>query len=67
MQSGIDLTVNPMNDLPSASDVAYSVDEDGTLTFTDEQLLAEASDIDGDDLSIQTLPILEQKGLHGQW
>ncbi|WP_051333590.1 tandem-95 repeat protein [Aliagarivorans marinus] len=47
-----DLTVNPVNDLPSAEDKAYTVEEDGSLTFTDEQLLAGASDIDGDDLSV---------------
>ena len=63
VQSGIDLTVNPMNDLPSASDVAYSVDEDGTLTFTDEQLLAEASDIDGDDLSISDVTYTGAEGV----
>ncbi|MFA0442398.1 cadherin-like domain-containing protein, partial [Vibrio sp. 10N.222.51.C12] len=33
-------------------DVGYTIQEDGSLTFTDEQLLAGASDIDGDDLSV---------------
>ncbi|WP_394154074.1 tandem-95 repeat protein, partial [Vibrio maritimus] len=47
-----DLTVNPVNDLAVVEDVGYTIQEDGSLTFTDEQLLAGASDIDGDDLSV---------------
>ncbi|GAM76309.1 T1SS secreted agglutinin RTX [Vibrio ishigakensis] len=52
IQATADLTVNPVNDLPTAEDVSYTINEDGTLTFTDEQLLAGADDIDGDTLSI---------------
>ncbi|UXA00087.1 cadherin-like domain-containing protein [Vibrio splendidus] len=52
MATGLDLTVNPTNDLTVVSDATYTVSEDGTLTFTDEQLLTNATDIDGDDLSI---------------
>ena len=63
IQAGVDLTVNPVNDLPSADDVAYSIDEDGTLTFTDEQLLAGASDIDGDDLSISDISYTGAEGV----
>ncbi|MFS1911504.1 tandem-95 repeat protein [Vibrio sp. 10N.286.48.B7] len=47
-----DLTVNPVNDAAVVEDVGYTIQEDGSLTFTDEQLLAGASDIDGDDLSV---------------
>ena len=47
-----DLTVNPVNDVAVVEDVAYTIEEDGSLTFTDEQLLAGASDIDGDELSV---------------
>ncbi|MUK69282.1 tandem-95 repeat protein [Aliivibrio fischeri] len=47
-----DLTVNPVNDIAIVEDVAYTIEEDGSLTFTDEQLLAAASDIDGDELSV---------------
>ncbi|GAL34437.1 T1SS secreted agglutinin RTX [Vibrio maritimus] len=47
-----DLTVNPVNDAAVVEDVGYTIQEDGSLTFTDEQLLTGASDIDGDDLSI---------------
>ena len=48
----VTLTVNPVNDLPTADDVSYTIEEDGSLTFTDTDLLAGAADIDGDDLSI---------------
>ncbi|MGL6314389.1 tandem-95 repeat protein, partial [Vibrio sp. WXL103] len=53
VQAGADLTVNPVNDLPQAEDKSYTVEEDGTLTFTDEQLLENATDIDGDELSVE--------------
>ncbi|MEZ9872353.1 tandem-95 repeat protein, partial [Vibrio sp. 10N.261.51.C6] len=52
VQAGVDLTVNPVNDLPTAEDQNFTVEEDGTLIFTDADLLAGAADIDGDDLSI---------------
>ncbi|MGL6316972.1 tandem-95 repeat protein, partial [Vibrio sp. WXL103] len=53
VESGADLTVNPVNDLPTAEDQAFSVEEDGTLTFTDADLLTGATDIDGDDLTVE--------------
>ncbi|UPR50587.1 tandem-95 repeat protein [Vibrio cyclitrophicus] len=52
VQAGVDLTVNPVNDLPTAEDQNFTVEEDGTLTFTDEDLLTGVADIDGDDLSV---------------
>ncbi|MDW2320039.1 tandem-95 repeat protein [Vibrio sp. 1159] len=48
-----DLTVNPVNDLPQPEDQAFTIGEDGVLTFTDQDLLDGATDIDGDDLSIE--------------
>ncbi|WP_284205426.1 tandem-95 repeat protein, partial [Psychromonas marina] len=50
--AGVDLTVNPVNDAAVAPDVAFEMNEDGVITITDEQLLANATDIDGDDLSV---------------
>ncbi|UXA00089.1 tandem-95 repeat protein [Vibrio splendidus] len=50
-----DLTVNPMSDPTVVSDVSYTIEEDGTLTFTDAQLLAGASDADGETLSIESV------------
>ncbi|MFS1412515.1 tandem-95 repeat protein [Vibrio sp. 10N.286.49.B1] len=52
VSTNLDLTVNPVNDAAVVEDVGYTIQEDGSLTFTDEQLLAGASDIDGDDLSV---------------
>ncbi|WP_394245634.1 tandem-95 repeat protein, partial [Vibrio astriarenae] len=53
VQAQADLTVNPVNDLPQPEDKAYTVEEDGTLTFTDDQLLENATDVEGDDLSVE--------------
>ncbi|MFL9792489.1 tandem-95 repeat protein [Vibrio cyclitrophicus] len=50
-----DLTVNPTTDPTVVSDVSYTIDEDGTVTFTDTQLLAGASDADGETLSIDSV------------
>ncbi|NMS58634.1 cadherin-like domain-containing protein, partial [Vibrio parahaemolyticus] len=48
-----DLTVNPVNDLPQPEDQAFTIGEDGVLLFTDEDLLDGATDIDGDNLSVE--------------
>ena len=50
--ANIDLTVNPVNDLPVAQDQNFNIEEDGSITFTDAQLLQGASDIDGDNLEV---------------
>ncbi|HDM8160009.1 TPA: tandem-95 repeat protein [Vibrio harveyi] len=55
VQVGLDITVNPVNDLPQAQDQQFTVEEDGTLLFTDADLLEGASDIDGDDLFIENV------------
>jgi len=54
--ASIDISVEDVNDTPIVSgNLAYSVDEDGTITFSQAQLLANASDVDGDDLSANNL------------
>ncbi|MEZ9371014.1 cadherin-like domain-containing protein, partial [Shewanella sp. 10N.286.51.B2] len=53
--TGVDLTVNPVNDAAVAPDVEFTMNEDGIIIITDEQLLANASDIDGDNLSVDTV------------
>ncbi|MDF5673366.1 cadherin-like domain-containing protein, partial [Vibrio parahaemolyticus] len=53
IQATADLTVNPVNDLPQPEDQAFTIGEDGVLLFTDEDLLDGATDIDGDDLSVE--------------
>ncbi|MFA0524380.1 tandem-95 repeat protein [Vibrio sp. 10N.222.52.C3] len=63
VQAGVDLTVNPVNDLPTAADQSFTVEEDGTLTFTDADLLAGAADIDGDDLSITDVSYTGTEGV----
>ena len=39
IQATGDLTVNPVNDLPQPQDQAFTIAEDGTLNFTDADLL----------------------------
>ncbi|MGR5488579.1 cadherin-like domain-containing protein, partial [Vibrio alfacsensis] len=40
----INVDVLPINDAPVSGDLAYSVDEDGSVTLSQEQLLSQASD-----------------------
>ncbi|MEQ3491327.1 tandem-95 repeat protein [Vibrio sp. SSH13-20] len=63
VQVGLDITVNPVNDLPQAQDQQFTVEEDGTLLFTDADLLEGASDIDGDDLSIENVLYIGADGV----
>jgi len=50
------VTVNAVNDAPVAgASPSFSMNEDGTLQITAAQLLAGASDVDGDDLSVANL------------
>ncbi|MGR5254539.1 cadherin-like domain-containing protein, partial [Vibrio astriarenae] len=63
VQATADLTVNPVNDLPQPQDQAFTVEEDGTLTFTDADLLAGATDIEGDDLSVEGISYTGTDGI----
>ncbi|GAL30996.1 T1SS secreted agglutinin RTX [Vibrio variabilis] len=51
--AGIDVIA--VNDAPVSGDLAYSVDEDGSITLTQDQLLAQAGDVDGDALTASNL------------
>ncbi|WP_133149767.1 cadherin-like domain-containing protein, partial [Vibrio sp. 10N.286.49.C2] len=51
----INVDVLPINDAPVSGDLAYSVDEDGSVTLSQEQLLSQASDVEGDDLTAANL------------
>ncbi|NMT18157.1 cadherin-like domain-containing protein, partial [Vibrio parahaemolyticus] len=46
----------PVNDAPVSGDLAYSVDEDGSITLSQEQLLAQAGDVDSANLEAVNLP-----------
>ncbi|WP_284204826.1 cadherin-like domain-containing protein, partial [Psychromonas marina] len=50
-----EVDVTPENDAPTAVDKLFSMQEDGIITFTAEELLVGATDIDGDDLSIESV------------
>ncbi|WP_210444843.1 tandem-95 repeat protein, partial [Vibrio crassostreae] len=53
ISSAIDLTVRPINDAPVPEDKTFEIEEDGTLVFTDADLLSGATDIEGDNLSVE--------------
>ncbi len=47
----VSITVNAVNDAPTAATTAYSVDEDTTLTYRGSGVLGNDSDVDGDPLT----------------
>ncbi|WOT06741.1 tandem-95 repeat protein [Shewanella youngdeokensis] len=49
------LTVTPVNDAAKVEPVNFAIQEDETLLFTEAQLLAKATDVDGDDLSVSSV------------
>ncbi|NMT03547.1 tandem-95 repeat protein, partial [Vibrio parahaemolyticus] len=51
------VNVLPINDAPVSGGLAYSVNEDGAITLSQEQLLSQASDIEGDDLTASDLTV----------
>lgn len=48
----VDITVNPINDLPVATDDTAETNQDQPLTILSSQLLENDSDVDGDSLTI---------------
>ncbi|WP_156504190.1 tandem-95 repeat protein, partial [Oleiphilus sp. HI0066] len=59
----VDVTVTGVNDLPVAQDQNFQMNEDGTITLTDGDLLAGASDVDGDTLSISDVTYTGTDGI----
>ncbi|WP_123056815.1 tandem-95 repeat protein, partial [Vibrio cyclitrophicus] len=51
----IGVTVDAVNDTPLAGSTSYTVNEDNSITISNEQILANSSDIDGDDISVSTV------------
>ncbi|MDF4583520.1 cadherin-like domain-containing protein, partial [Vibrio parahaemolyticus] len=51
------IDVLPINDAPVSGNLAYSVDEDNSITLSQEQLLAQASDVEGDALTATNLVV----------
>ncbi|MEZ9757589.1 cadherin-like domain-containing protein, partial [Vibrio splendidus] len=45
------IDVAPVNDAPVPGELAYTVNEDASITLSQAQLLAQASDVEGDDLT----------------
>ncbi|MCP4989600.1 MAG: tandem-95 repeat protein, partial [Colwellia sp.] len=56
--TGGTITVTEVNDAPDiVEETNFTLEEDGSITITEEQLLENASDIDGDELSVENLNI----------
>ncbi|MGR5457057.1 cadherin-like domain-containing protein, partial [Vibrio alfacsensis] len=49
------IEVIAVNDAPVSGDLAYNINEDGSITLTQEQLLSQATDVDGDELTAANL------------
>ncbi|MFA0693169.1 cadherin-like domain-containing protein, partial [Vibrio splendidus] len=50
----IGVTVDAVNDTPLAGSTSYTVNEDNSITISNEQLLANSSDVEGD-VSVSTV------------
>ena len=57
VSANIDVSVTAVDDAPVSADLAYSVDEDGSIRLSQEQLLSQASDVEGDDLTASSLTV----------
>lgn len=70
--SNLQLTVDPVNDAPIFTEANFVVNEDGSILITASELLQNASDIDGDTLSISGISVPEDQGMvvqdeNGDW
>ncbi|MFA0669978.1 cadherin-like domain-containing protein, partial [Vibrio splendidus] len=57
VSANIDVSVTAVDDAPVSGDLAYSIDEDGSIRLSQEQLLSQASDVEGDDLTASSLTV----------
>ncbi|NMS07968.1 tandem-95 repeat protein, partial [Vibrio parahaemolyticus] len=57
VSANIDVSVTPVDDAPVSGNLAYSVDEDGSIRLSQEQLLSQASDVEGDALTASNLSV----------
>lgn len=60
-EATVSITVDPVNDEPTAENDAYTIDEDGSLSTTLPSILGNDSDPDGDTLT----PIVESGPVNG--
>jgi uncharacterized delta-60 repeat protein len=58
------ITINPINDVPTALNNTYNISNDGTLTVSAPGLLGNDSDVDLDELTVDVAPVNEP--LRGQ-
>ncbi|MEZ9836583.1 cadherin-like domain-containing protein, partial [Vibrio sp. 10N.261.52.C11] len=57
VETVINVDVLPINDAPVSGDLAYNVNEDGSITLSQDQLLSQASDVEGEDLTASDLTV----------
>ena len=60
--STVTVTINPVNDTPTVTSFAKSVNEDTLLTFTSTDFTSNFSDIDGDSLTQIKITALPSHG-----
>ncbi|MFA0026297.1 tandem-95 repeat protein, partial [Vibrio sp. 10N.261.49.A5] len=48
----LNLTVNPINDAPDVPDMSFTTEDGQAITITEAELLAQATDVEGDELSV---------------
>ncbi|MCC4854139.1 tandem-95 repeat protein, partial [Vibrio lentus] len=51
------IDVAPVNDAPVSGELAYTVNEDASITLSQAQLLAQASDVELDDLEASNVQV----------
>ncbi|MCF4174883.1 cadherin-like domain-containing protein, partial [Vibrio sp. McD22-P3] len=57
VEATFDVNVLAVNDAPVSGDIAYTLDEDGNITLSQNQLLSQANDVDGDDLTATNVTV----------
>ncbi|WP_299735287.1 tandem-95 repeat protein [uncultured Endozoicomonas sp.] len=60
--SQVNLTVTAVNDGPEASNFNDTIEEDQTRIITPEELLENATDLDGDDITVTSLQVTNNTG-----
>lgn len=61
----INLTINPINDAPTAYNVSYSLNEDGSIVISAAQLLQDSGALDIDSANLTVSAVSANGDIHG--
>ena len=53
----VTLNITPVNDAPEAGEISYTMAEDGTLTINESDIVAAATDAEGDTISVTSMSV----------